>query len=142
VLRRNGVVEAFANVWTGGAGGDVAIDLMRVKPDIPKGAMDVLFIELLLWAKAEGYRRFDLGMAPLSGLESRRFAPWLSRAGALVYRYGGRIYGFEGLREFKSKFDPAWEPRYLAAPAGWRLSAALGRVALLTSGGLTGMMRR
>jgi lysylphosphatidylglycerol synthetase-like protein (DUF2156 family) len=141
VLRREGRIEAFANIWPGGAGGDVAIDLMRARPGLPRGAMEALFVELMLWAKAEGYRGFDLGMAPLAGLENRRLAPWLSRVGALIYRHGGSFYGFEGLREFKDKFDPRWEPRYLAAPSGWRLSAALGRVALLTAGGIKGMLR-
>ena len=139
VLRRNGVIEAFANVWPGGAGGDVAVDLMRSKPDIPKQAMEVLFVELIIWAKGEGYRIFDLGMAPLAGLESRRLAPLLSRVGAFIYRHGGSFYGFGGLREFKKKFDPVWEPRYLAAPT-FRLSAALGRTALLTTGGLGKML--
>lgn len=141
VLRLEGRVAAFANVWTGGKGGDVAIDLMRTRPDIPRGAMDVVFIELMLWAKGEGYRAFDLGMAPLAGLEDRRLAPRLTRLGAWIYRHGGSFYGFEGLREFKDKFDPRWEPRYLAAPDGWKLSAALGRVALLTAGGIRGMLK-
>ncbi len=29
--------------------------------------MDFLFVELLLWGKAEGYASFNLGMAPMSG---------------------------------------------------------------------------
>jgi lysylphosphatidylglycerol synthetase-like protein (DUF2156 family) len=139
MLRRNGAIEAFANVWPGGPGGDVAIDLMRSRPDIPKQAMEVLFTEMILWAKAEGYRTFDLGMAPLAGLENRRLAPLLSRVGAFIYRHGGSFYGFGGLREFKKKFDPVWEPRYLAAPT-FRLPAALGRTALLTTGGLRKML--
>jgi lysylphosphatidylglycerol synthetase-like protein (DUF2156 family) len=139
VLRRNGVIEAFANVWPGGEGGDVAVDLMRSKSDIPKQAMEVLFTELIMWAKVQGYRTFDLGMAPLAGLENRRLAPFLSRVGAFIYRHGGSFYGFGGLREFKKKFDPVWEPRYLAAPT-FRLSAALGRTALLTTGGLRKML--
>jgi lysylphosphatidylglycerol synthetase-like protein (DUF2156 family) len=139
VLRRNGVIEAFANIWPGGEGGDVAVDLMRSKPDIPKQAMEVLFTELILWAKGVGYRIFDLGMAPVAGLENRRLAPFLSRVGAFIYRHGGSFYGFGGLREFKKKFDPVWEPRYLAAPT-FRLSAALGRTALLTTGGLRKML--
>lgn len=141
VLRREGRIVAFATLWTGGPGGDVAVDLMRASRDA-SGAMEVLLVELMLWAKAQGHRRFDLGMAPLAGLADRRLAPWLSRLGAFIYRHGRLIYGFEGLRTFKAKFDPDWQPRYLAAPGGWRLSAALVRTALLTSGGVLGMIRR
>ncbi len=141
VMRSAGRIEAFVNLWPGGPGGDIAVDLMRSRPDAPKGVMDALFVELLLWAKAEGYARCDLGMAPLAGLEDRRLAPWLSRVGGFIYRHGGSFYGFEGLRTFKDKFHPVWEPRYLAAPGAWRLSAALGRTALLTTGGLIGMLR-
>ena len=142
LCRLDGRVVAFANLWPGAAAGDIAVDLMRAHPEAPRVAMEALFIELILWAKGEGFSRFDLGMAPLAGLEDRRFAPMLSRAGAWVYRHAGSIYGFEGLRAFKSKFDPEWEGRYLAAPGAWRLSAALWRTALLTSGGLRGMLGR
>ena len=33
----------------------------------------------------------------------------------MIWRYGTRLYNFQGLRAFKNKFNPAWEPRYLAA---------------------------
>lgn len=141
LFRKDGRVAAFVSLWPGEAGGDIAVDLMRAHPDAPRITMEALFVEVMLWAKAEGFSRFDLGMAPLAGLEDRRFAPLLSRIGALVYRHAGLIYGFDGLRAFKDKFDPVWEGRYLAAPGAWRLSAALWRTALLTSGGLRGILK-
>ncbi len=48
-----------------------------------------------------------------------------NRLAGLLARHGERFYGFSGLRRFKSKFDPQWRPRYLAAPGGMHLPAAL-----------------
>ncbi|MBL0170275.1 MAG: DUF2156 domain-containing protein [Gemmatimonadaceae bacterium] len=72
------------------------------------------------WGHAESYAHFSLGMAPLSGLESRALAPLWNRAGAFVFKFGEHFYNFRGLRQYKDKFDPIWEPRYLASPGDWR----------------------
>jgi phosphatidylglycerol lysyltransferase len=139
VLRQKGRVVAFANLWPGTEA--IGIDLMRCSPDAPRSAMEVLILEAILWSVEQGYRWFDLGRAPLSGLEDRPFASWMSRVGAFIYRHGEPLYGFSGLRAFKQKFDPLWSPRYLAAPGPVRLSAALLRATRLTSGGIIGLLR-
>ena len=66
----------------------------------------------------------------------------MSRIGAFVFEHGGSVYGFEGLRAFKEKFHPVWEPLYLAAPTARALPRTLADVAILTSGGLTQMFRK
>lgn len=135
-----GGIVAFANLLPGaGEAREVAIDLMRHTPDAPPGVMDYLFIRSIQWAAAEGYAHFDLGMAPLAGLEDRRGAPVFGRVGALVFEEGGALYGFQGLRAYKSKFAPDWRPRFIAAPASTPLALALLDVALLTSGGWAGV---
>jgi phosphatidylglycerol lysyltransferase len=103
---------------------------------------DYLLCELMLWGKEAGYRQFDLGMAPLSGLEPRRLSPLWNRLGSLVYRRGEQFYHFQGLRRFKEKFDPEWEPRYLATPGPGTVPAALGGVTTLVSRGISGAVRR
>ena len=100
--------------------------------------MDYLFVEAMLWGQSEGYRWFSLGMAPLAGLERHRLAPGWHKLGRLVYRYGEHFYNFEGLRRYKEKFQPEWQPRYLAAPAGRALPRVLLDVTTLISGGLAG----
>jgi phosphatidylglycerol lysyltransferase len=142
VVRREGRLVAFANLWLGGAREELSIDLMRHADDAPPGVMDYLFAELMLWGKTQGYRWFSLGMAPLSGLETHRFAPVWNRAGALLFRFGENFYNFQGLRAFKEKFDPVWEPRYLAAPRGLALPFILTDVAALISGGISGVVTR
>src|SRR5690606_34142795 len=119
---------------------EIAVDLMRHRPGAPTGTMDYLFIRAIQWAGAAGYRRFDLGMAPLAGLEDRRLAPVFARVGALVFEEGGALYGFSGLRAYKAKFGPDWRPTFIAAPVATPLALALLDVALLTSGGWTGLL--
>ena len=142
VARLEGEIVAFANLWPGAGQREIAIDLMRFSSDAPRSVMEYLFIACLLWAKEAGYRRFDLGMAPLSGLEAHRLAPAMSRIGAFLFEHANAVYGFEGLRAYKDKFRPSWEPLYLAAPNARALPGALADVALLTSGGLTQMFRK
>ena len=133
---------AFANLFLTELKQEASVDLMRHRPDSPAGIMDYLFIELMQWARAEGYAWFNLGMAPLAGLQNRRQAPLWNRFGALVFGRGGRFYNFRGLQRYKDKFGPVWEPRYIAVPRGIALPMILTNLASLISGGLSGVVRR
>ncbi len=46
-----------------------------------------------------------------------------------------RVYNFQGLRAYKEKFDPVWEPHYLAYPGGLALPRVLADVTALIAGG-------
>jgi len=105
--------------------------------------MDFLFVELMLWGRTRGYRWFDLGMAPLAGLEQHPLAPSWNRVGGFIYRYGEYFYNFDGLRRYKSKFAPVWEPRFLASPGGWTvLPRILMDISTLIAGGMRGLLFR
>lgn len=143
VARVDGQVVAFANMLLGGDGREFSLDLMRYDPATsPPGAMQYLFAKALLWGKERGFARFSLGMAPLSGLESGPLAPLSARLGTLVFRHGEHFYNFQGLRAYKEKFDPVWEPRYLASPGGLALPRIVGSIATLVSGGTRGLLTR
>ncbi len=101
------------------------------------GTMEFLFTDLMLRLGTEGYAAFSLGMAPLSGLAPERSHRLWDRFGSLIYRHGGNFYNFEGLRAFKDKFDPDWQPRYLAAPSAMLPLLPLADAARLI-GGTTG----
>lgn len=139
VVRSQGRIVAFANVWATPDKRELSIDLMRYGDGAPKNVMDYLFIRLIEWGKGEGYREFDLGMAPLAGLDNRRLAPTFSRVGAAVFEEGESLYGFRGLRAYKDKFDPEWRPLYLATRPGALMALAMLDAALLTSGGWRGL---
>jgi len=142
LVRSEGSPSAFANLWPTGTKDELSVDLMRFGPDAPRGAMDFLFTELMLWGRAEGYRWFNLGMAPLSGLERHPLAPAWHRVGNFVFRHGEHFYNFEGLRKYKAKFDPVWEPRYLVAPGGVALPRILVDVSVLIAGGMKELFTR
>jgi phosphatidylglycerol lysyltransferase len=142
LAHQHGAIVAFASVWTTPMKAELSVDLMRYTTAAPGGVMQFLFTELMLWGQAEGYRWFRLGMAPFSGLESHALAPLWTRAGAFMYRHGEHFYNFQGLREYKERFDPVWEPRYLASPGGLALPRILANVAALISGGIKGVVAK
>ncbi|HEX6558610.1 MAG TPA: bifunctional lysylphosphatidylglycerol flippase/synthetase MprF [Longimicrobiales bacterium] len=142
LVRRDREIVAFANVWEGANSSELTVDLMRYNSSAPTSVMEYLFICMMLWAKEQGFREFNLGMAPLAGFENRTLAPLWTRAGAFVYRYGEHFYNFRGLRDYKSKFDPVWVPRYIATPGGIVLPAVLANVASLISGGYKGIITK
>lgn len=142
VVRMNDRIVAFANLLASGEREELAPDLMRYSAHAPPRVMEYLFTRLLLWGASEGFRWCNLGMAPLSGLEHRRDAPLVARAGDFLYRHGESFYGFQGLRQFKQKFHPQWAPRFLAAPGGLALPRVLASLAILVSGGVSGVVRK
>jgi len=136
VVRRAGAIVAFANIWRAGMGTEISVDLMRYSDAAPKGVVDFMLIECMLWGKAQQYQWFNLGMAPLAGLEEHALAPTWHKLGRMVQRYGEAFYHFEGLRKYKEKFLPVWRPRYLAASGKFGVAGALLDVTSLISGGV------
>jgi phosphatidylglycerol lysyltransferase len=136
-------LTAFANVFVTRTKAEATIDLMRHVPDAEKNTMDFLFIELMLQLKEEGFAGFSLGMAPLSGFMKHENARLWDRFGMMIYKKGKHFYNFEGLRNFKNKFNPQWVPRYLATTQkGVSPFLSLVDIAALTSGGIKGVFKK
>ncbi|MDV7213956.1 bifunctional lysylphosphatidylglycerol flippase/synthetase MprF, partial [Azotobacter beijerinckii] len=142
VVHHQGRPVAFANLLETDSPEIASLDLMRVHPGAPKLTMEFLMLGVLLHFKARGGSFFSLGMVPLSGMLPRRGAPLPQRLGALVFQNAEYFYNFQGLRRFKEKFHPQWEPRYLAVPAGLDPLLALADTAALIAGGLSGLVKR
>ena len=65
-------------------------------------------------------------MAPLSnvGINTNSFVE--EKLAYLIYKFGYKFYSFEGLRAYKEKFAPTWEPIYLSYPnKSWLLYTML-----------------
>lgn len=140
ILRENGKMIAFVNLWQSPSKAELSVDLMRSYQDSPSGCMEYLFIKTMEWGRAQGYQYFNLGMAPLSGLEAGSIGtPFWNQLGSVIFASGESFYNFKGVRAFKDKFEPTWEPRYLAYPSGIILPIVLADVArLIARGGRRG----
>jgi phosphatidylglycerol lysyltransferase len=135
VIEQAGRVVAFASLWPGPQRVELSVDLMRFDHRAPRDVMEALFVHVMLWGKEQGYHWFSLGMAPLSGFETSPVAPLWNRLAAFLYEHGEAVYNFQGLRAYKEKFNPVWQPRYLAYPGGLRLPRVLADVSALIAGG-------
>ncbi|MDY0235663.1 MAG: bifunctional lysylphosphatidylglycerol flippase/synthetase MprF [Gudongella sp.] len=92
----------------------ISIDLMRFANNVPSNAMTFLIINLMSSFKEQNYEILNLGVAPLSNVGLNQNAHLREKIAHLVFKYGKEIYSFGGLRQYKEKFSPRWESRYLA----------------------------
>jgi phosphatidylglycerol lysyltransferase len=80
----------------------------------------------------EGFLTFDMGIAPLAGVGERPEATLLERAIHQIYEHIGRVVSMKGLRQYKVKFEPTWEERFIAYQGGAvnlvRIGLAISRV--------------
>ena len=107
---------AFANLLSGYNRREVTIDLMRHRLDAEKGTMDFLFVSMFQHFKEAGYDRFNLSLSPLAGVGAKPSARRVEKALNYLFNHLNQFYNFKGLHQFKEKFQPRWEPRYLVFP--------------------------
>jgi phosphatidylglycerol lysyltransferase len=131
--REGGRLLAFANLLEGPRHEELSVDLMRYRTDGPS-VMDFLLLSTMLYGKSEGYRDFNLGMAPLASVGEHRGARLGERLAGLLFRRGDHWYNFQGVRFYKQKFDPEWTPRYMAYQSAIEWPAALAHVSALIAG--------
>jgi phosphatidylglycerol lysyltransferase len=121
-----GKILAFTNQIPSYRPDEATIDLMRRRDEAPWGLMDYLFVQLFLELKRKGYKRFNLGLAPLSGIEENEESSFEEKAIHYFFQHLNFLFSFQGLQHYKSKFASIWEPRYLL----YQNALALPRLAL------------
>jgi phosphatidylglycerol lysyltransferase len=109
---------AFANLTPAYRPGMATIDMMRHRPGAPHGMMDYMFQELFCLMRERGFRTFDLGLAPMAGVGERPEDATEEKVVRQVFELLGRYFPFEGLREYKAKYEPVWEDRFLVYQGG------------------------
>ena len=134
-------VEAFCSWLEYRAGRAVVLDLMRKRKDAVSGTMDLLLAQALLDLKKEGLQEASLANAPLANVGLPR-SP-LDKGVALLFENLNAFYGYKNLFQFKKKFDPRWEGRYLVYPHGSELPRiAVAMTLVHRSGGLWRLLLR
>lgn len=112
---RRGEIIAFLVASPAPARGGWLIEQFVRGRAAPNGTVELLLDAAMRAFAAEGYDYVTLGLAPLS-----RYAQpievnpaWLRWVLKWVRAHGRRFYNFEGLDNFKAKFQPErWEPVY------------------------------
>jgi lysylphosphatidylglycerol synthetase-like protein (DUF2156 family) len=113
VLDGEGQLLAFATWLPYAQGSGRVIDLMRTAEGV-LGAMDFLILESAAYFKSLGIVELSLGNAPLAHVKELGEKPapsdWVI---AYLFEHFNQVYGYKPLFEFKKKYHPEWQGRYL-----------------------------
>jgi phosphatidylglycerol lysyltransferase len=117
-------VVAFVNEIPSYRKGEATVDLMRHRPGVHWAAMDYIFSMLMQRLSQEGFTSFYLGLV---GIADNPGPTIIEKA---IYRISTHIDWLiraKGVRQYKAKFEPNWEDRYLAY---YRTPLSLTKIAL------------
>jgi phosphatidylglycerol lysyltransferase len=134
VYTPDGTPIAFANLVTEYQKNEITLDLMRRFSKVESGTMEFMFATMLEWAKDQGYLTFSLGLSPIAGVGENPADPRVEQTLHRIAETLNRFYNFKGLRSFKEKFHPRWEPRYLVYPGTSSLPLVLTTLIRVHSG--------
>ncbi|MEI7865917.1 MAG: phosphatidylglycerol lysyltransferase domain-containing protein [Chthoniobacterales bacterium] len=104
---------AFASWLPYAQGKGRSLDMIRHRPT-DRRVIDPLMVGCLLDYKKRGLDEISLGNAPLANIEQRDIDSFEEKAVRILYERFDHYYGYRSLFDFKNKFQPRWEGRYLA----------------------------
>jgi phosphatidylglycerol lysyltransferase len=106
------------------------LDLMRRAERCAPGTMELLLTRSIEYMKSCGAEMVSLGLAPLSNANNEDASLLDSSIDVLTHRFGN-LKDSQSLFNFKKKFQPTWESRYLVyshtltlPKVGWALYKA------------------
>lgn len=144
VRNPEGRMEAFATWRPYAQGKGRCLDLMRGREDV-RDVMDFLIVEAIDHFKTQSVEQVSLGNAPLANVAAAQDPAELTReekAVQFLFENFDRFYGYKSLFNFKKKYQPDWQGRYLA----YQPRTALAVVGLAVAGvhlprGFRGLIR-
>ena len=99
------------------------IDLMRRSARIPVGTIELLIVRSMEYLKTRGAEIVSLGLAPMSNI-NHSDETFLEYGIDLLSNFVGDLSKKDSLCNFKKKFQPSWESRYLVYSSTLRLPKA------------------
>ena len=114
--RADGTIDAFVTWLPYRAGRAVVLDAMRHLQSAQPGIMDMLIAESALAFKQEGLQALSLAVAPLANADDASVVSGYDRAVRMIFDHFSQVYGYRTLFQYKKKFGPRWESRYLVFP--------------------------
>jgi phosphatidylglycerol lysyltransferase len=114
--RGDGTIEAFVTWLPYRTGRAVVLDAMRHRTQAQSGVMDLLIAESALLFKMEGLEALSLAMAPMANVRVDAPVSPYDRGVKLIFDHLSAVYGYRTLFQYKKKFGPVWEARYLVFP--------------------------
>jgi phosphatidylglycerol lysyltransferase len=120
-------ITSWMPVYDGGRPVGWTLDFMRrdTEPGTFRGVMEFLIATAALTFREEGARFISLSGAPLARRDRGEQPCALQRVLDMIASTMEPAYGFQSLLHFKAKFQPVYQPLYLAYPD----PAALGSIA-------------
>lgn len=111
VLKKDGVICAFSVIAASKSGYEASSGVVR-HLGCSGNIFEYLIYQNMLWAKANGYKWFDLGLTYMPDTDNdsdimKRFSKMFMFAEHFNYDIGR-------LKEFKNKFSPLWHDKYIA----------------------------
>jgi phosphatidylglycerol lysyltransferase len=104
-------IIAFLNIIPDYVKAEGTYDLLRKTSDAPNGIMDYILVELFKYFKSQGIQYVNLGFAPMSGLDDPHTFP--EKSMKFAYEKIRSFSHYKGQREYKEKFKPLWNDKYL-----------------------------
>jgi lysylphosphatidylglycerol synthetase-like protein (DUF2156 family) len=128
-------ITSWMPVYAGGRPVGWTLDFMRrnTEPGTLRGVMEFLIATAATAFREEGAHFVSLSGAPLARLDRGERPTVLQRLLDKIANTMEPVYGFRSLLHFKAKFQPLYQPLYLAYPdpaALGSIAAAIGRAYL------------
>lgn len=134
VKSSEGEIKAFTNLMPMYDNNEtISVDLIRFKEIELNGIMDFLLVKIFEYGKEHGYKKFNMGLAPLSNVGESKYAFLREKIAYQIFQYGNMLYSFSGLKNFKKKYASIWENRYIAYRKNYSILSCVSNVLLIVS---------